>query len=34
MKKLIGKLLCKLGFHKLDDSWCVREDCKYHQING
>lgn len=33
MKKLLGKLMCKLGFHKLDDSYCQREGCNYHEVN-
>jgi len=28
-----GRLLCKMGVHKLYDSWCQREGCHYHQNN-
>ena len=30
LKTLICRVLCKLGFHKIDDSWCQREGCNYH----
>lgn len=33
MGKLIGKFFCWLGFHKVEDSYCQREGCEYHEIN-
>ena len=32
-KLIPGKVKCALGFHDLDDSYCVREGCDYHSVN-
>lgn len=33
IKTFVGKLLCSLGLHRIEDSWCQRKDCLYHRIN-
>lgn len=34
MKKWIGRMLCKLGFHKMDECWCQRDGCNYHETTN
>ena len=33
IKTWLGTLLCKIGLHDIEDSYCQRDGCDYHETN-